>query len=279
MKKASACLVHRLVFGCLLMGCVVLGCRAPGPGAALSPDDPRPDALVQALRTRAASHQTMRGTARLSLDAEDLRFRRPQRMAVKRPAHLRVEILGLFGQLAAVLVTDGEVYQYFDVRSGEGSEGAVTSDLLWRLARVDLAPAEVVELLLGAPLPGPGLVRAGAVESREGAVAILFEDTARRARQRFEFDALGRLLRLESFDEAGTLSWEARFEDYREVEGTPFAHDVQLRFPRVSARASLSFKRVQLGPELSDELFVLTLPERSAQREQGAQHPAQRRAL
>jgi hypothetical protein len=278
-KKASACLVHRLAIGCLLVGAVAAGCRGPGPGVALSPDDPRPAALEQALRARAGARQTLRGTARLSLDAEDLRFRRPQRMAVKRPAQLRVEILGLFGQLAAVLVTDGAVYQYFDARSGEGSEGRVTPNLLWRLARVDLAPAELVELLLGAPLPAAGLQRAGAVERSEGAVTLLFEDVGRRPRQRFGFDALGQLLSVESFDETGETSWEARFEDYREVEGTPFAHDVRLIFPRVSARASLAFKRVQLGPELEDELFVLTLPERSAGRDGPASESRERGAL
>ena len=73
--------------------------------------------------------------------------------------------------------------------------------------------------------------------------------------------------------------WEARFEDYREVEGTAFAHDVQLVFPRVSARASLAFKRVQLGPELDDELFVLTLPERSAVGDGSAAGSRERGAL
>ena len=69
----------------------------------------------------------------------------------------------------------------------------------------------------------------------------------------------------------------ARFADYRDVstegEGAaarPFAHDVDLDFPRVDANAHFRFKQVSLPADIPDALFELKLPERGARRAQAA---------
>ena len=50
-------------------------------------------------------------SGRVSVEAPDFRFSRPQRLAVREPADLRIETLAMFGQIAAILVTDGAHYQ------------------------------------------------------------------------------------------------------------------------------------------------------------------------
>ena len=164
MKRAAA-----LATGVLLAAAAVVSCATAPPephdpfeqGRLLAADDPRVTALLAGLRTAAAERRSLIASARLSLDAPDLRFRRPQRLAVRRPADLRIEILGLFGQIAAVLVTDGHRYQLWngskqaDAKSGL-EQGEVTRELLWSVARVDLLPAEANPRISRISPPGCG---------------------------------------------------------------------------------------------------------------------------
>ena len=243
---------------------LLAACQAPIPSATELPEnDPRAASLMAALETTAANRRSLRAEARFSLDAPDLRLRRPERLVVERPAKLRVEISGLFGQVAAVLVTDGERYQFLEASRGQIEQGVVDAALLWRLARIDLEPQEAVSLLLGAPEPLPGFARTGAVALSDGSLAVSLGG-GNGARQHFLFDAKGRPTRVTLSDADGEPVWDARFENYKEVNGTFFAHDILLTFPRVDAHASVQFKKVELNPDLSGVVFVLQLGDRSS---------------
>jgi outer membrane lipoprotein-sorting protein len=212
----------------------------------------------------------MRGRLRIAVDAKDLRYRASQRVAARRPGQLRIEVLGPFGQIAAVLVTDGDRYQFFDPAARSLDSGLVTPGLLWERARVDLRPDEVVALLLGALRAGPGLTLAAAERFGNGWVRLRLDDRRGLPRQRFEFDARGQLRLVANANAAGELDWEARFDDYREVDGRRFAFDARLSFPRLGADTRLRFSGVELDPELPDEVFQLQLPPRvSATPERG----------
>jgi hypothetical protein len=247
--------------------CLAIACRTPGPGTLLSVEDPRPALLLESLYQNAEARVALRGSARLALEAPDLRFNRPQRIAVERPGRLRVEILGLFNQLAAVLVTDGDFYQLYTAGESELEEGVVSKDLLWRVARVDLAPSEAVDLLLGTPKPAPGLLLGPARIHDDGAISFAQVDADRAPRQRFRFDAAGRVRLVEILDRFGGLVRRETFDDYRSLTGPDgevreFAFDISLDFPRVDAKAKLEFKSVELSGGLDDALFELKLPDR-----------------
>jgi hypothetical protein len=248
------------------------GCRtlAPPPPVPLPPGDPRPQALLEALEARARSRDSVRAEGRLSVDAPDLRFGSSRlRVAAERPARLRVEVVApLFGQLLWVLVTRGDHYQYFDPDAPALYEGPVTPYLLWEVARVDLAPREAVELLLGAARPEPGLHVLAAEERPDGWLEVSLADGSERLRQRLAFDAAGLLRRLASFAPSGALLRDIRLDDYRDVGGVPFAHETDLHFPPFETRATFSFVDVEVDADLPDELFVLRLPERSAEAEE-----------
>jgi hypothetical protein len=239
------------------------GCRtlAPfEPGTSIAVGDPRIEMLLGELERRGEGRRSMRALARLSLDAPDLRFHRPQRVVVERPDRLRVEVLGLFSQVAAVLVTGDGDYQFYDVGSRALEQGAVTPELLWRVARVELRADEAVELLLGAPSRWPDSVAVGARELDDGSIAIALADAAGGLRQRLRFDADGRLRQLSLFGDAGQPRWEASFDDYRALEGGPFAFRVELHFPSLEAHAVFTFKNAELNPDLPEDVFNLRLP-------------------
>lgn len=252
----------------LLALCLLAACRTPSPGVPMAPEDPRPAALLGAWMARADGRPALRARARLDLDAPDLSLDRPQRLAVARPARMRVEVLGLFDQIAAVVVTDGDTYQVYDARSHDLEEGPVGPHLLWRVARVDLEPREAVDLVLGSPRPDPALRSGGAKLFEDGAIAFARLDERGVVRERYRFDAAGRLSELSRANRAGQMVWRARYADYRPIAAIgggqePFAHEVTLEFPRVEARARLVFKQVALVPDLPDELFSLRIPARA----------------
>jgi len=238
------------------------GCRTPLPETRLGEGDPRPQQLLEILGASREAVPALRARARVAIDAPDLKLSRPQRLAVARPGRLRVEVLGLFGQLAAVLVADRGRYQLYEAGQSEIQEGRVSPSLLWRVARVDLEPGEAVDLLLGSPRPGPGLRVVGARGLGNGGIAFDRVDGEGRLRERYVFDAQGRLAETERVDRAGERIWGARFGEYRAVNSAgggsrEFAFQVELDFPRVEGKAKLDFQQVDLVAELPDGLFRL----------------------
>jgi hypothetical protein len=184
-------------------------------------------------------------------------------MAVERPDRMRVEVLGLFSQLAALLVSKDGRYQLYEAGQEEWEEGPVTADLLWRVARIDLTPNDAVAILLGAPHIGAELSPGTSRWDQDAFLSIDLIDEQRRLRERVVFDASGELRELTRFDTIGALVWQARFDDHRPLEGGDggvrnFAHRVELDFPNQRASALLTFQAVELDPDLDAALFELS---------------------
>jgi len=294
------------ILAVLSLGLVVAGCRSfpragvTLPGVPLAIDDARAEQVLAAHLARVDARTGLRGSARVALRGPDFKLNRPQRVVVERPARLRFEVVGLFDQLAAVLVTDGEVFGFYDASTGEILRGAVSPDLLWDLARIDLAPAEAVGLLLGAPAPGAGLARA-AVWLEDGTrIALGFAAPGPRAAdvcrtddrralvdpvcflapaaleaggEIFVFDEAGRLVELRALGPQGAVRHVARFEafeatgsvadegeDAQASASEAFAHRVTIRSPEVGAEARFDWKRVMFDGPISDRFFVLPDP-------------------
>ena len=234
-------------------------------GLPLGVDDPRPGQLMAALEQQIRDRTALRGRARLSVEAPDLSFSRPQRMAVERPGRLRVEVLGLFDQVAALLVTRDEIYQFYDARSGRFEQGRADPGILWRVARIDLSPEEAVGLLLGAPVIEPGLFLADAHGYKDGGVAVSRRDRRGVARERYGFDGMGRLLEMQRLGAGNRIVFTVQYSDYRSLPGPgggaeSFPFDLKMEFPRVEAKARLVFKQVDLPGLLPDSLFELEKP-------------------
>lgn len=185
-------------------------------------------------------------------------------MAVERPGRLRVEVLGLFDQVAALVVTRDETYQFYDVRSGRLEEGRADPEILWRVARIDLSPEEAVGLLLGAPVIEPGLFLADARGYKDGRVAIARRDGRGVVRERYVFDSRGLLLEVQRLGSRGRIIFTAHYSDYRSLTGPEgsaenFPFDLKMEFPRVEAKAKLVFKQVDLSASLPNSLFELEM--------------------
>lgn len=116
------------------------GCATAG----LSP----PAATVEGARGALSYSASLR----VSLKGPSLRARSRALVAFERPNSLRIEIPGPTGLLLVVVVKDGALAAVFprDRAVYRGSAGAADLEALLGLA---LAPAEVMDLLVGAPSP------------------------------------------------------------------------------------------------------------------------------
>lgn len=252
----------RVGIGPVLLLCAA-ACASPVPPQPLPPDDPQPVLLLQEWFGRASQRTGLRGLARLAVDRQegDVHLRGKQLILLERPAKMRVEVLGFLNQSLAVLVTDGEQYEVYRAENQAYESGEVGANWLWNEAGIALSPEEAVAVLLGAPVGETSLVPARADRDHHGRTRIELVDAGGVARQRVTFDAAGRLYGIELFDGAEDALWSAQFREYRDVEGSPFAHAIQLDVAAGLTHAEISFRDIELNPDLPSELFELRPPE------------------
>lgn len=237
-------------------------CATPRQVIPLDAADPRPAAFLEQWDAIARARHALRGRAHLVVDG-DVKVRGNQIVVLERPARLRVEVLGLLNQTAAVIATDGERFEI--LRTGDRSydTGVVHPDLLWREAHLALTPREAVELLLGGPTLDPEWEPAGAVGTvgDDGEwVRMDLVDANQRIRRRMAFDAAARLREFEVLDGVGDVLWRAQFDDYAPVGAVAFAHSIVLDIAAGNAHVEISLRDVELNPEISPEVFRIRPP-------------------
>jgi len=250
--------VKRVVIAvALLFG--VTACATSIRPQALPAGDPRPRQLLDAWVERAGARERLRALARIAVDGYDgsVRLRGKQLVILERPSRLRVEILGFLNQSLAVIATDGAAFDMFRADDQSYETGVVDERLLWNEARIDLSPEEAVAVLLGIPLFPSKLAPVNAVRDHKGRIRIDLADSRGTVVQRVSFDLVGQLRSLVVFDESGATLWEARFDAYRDVDGSAFAHLVELDVRAGTTHAEISFRNVELNPDLPVGLFRL----------------------
>jgi len=229
-------------------------------GSPIALDDARVVQRLDALRAETARRSALRAAARLSLVAPGLELSRPQRLVVQRPASLRIEVLGLFDQVAGIVATNGVEFAFVDLASDVRETGPVHDDLLWRTARVDLTPSDAVALLLGLPRLANPVVLIAARQFEDGGIGVATRAEHAGRTRWHEWDVAGRLRGAALHEPDGSAVWRARFSNWHTVGRDPFAHRVELEFPRVEARATILFRSVELTPSLLPGVFVLQVP-------------------
>jgi len=250
--------VKRIAVAAALL-CWVSACATPVSFQHLPPGDPRPGQLLDDWVARASQRQRLRGLARLAVERRDgsVQLRGKQLVVVERPSRLRVEILGFLNQSLAVIATDGERFEVYRAEDQSYEAGEVDEHLLWNEAGIDLSPDEAVAVLLGVPISEPLPAPTSALRDRDGRIRIDLADLRGLVVQRVTFDPAGRLHAFEVLDESGGSAWTAQFGAYRDVGGSPFAHTIGIDVRSGMTRAEISFRNVELNPDLPPELFHL----------------------
>ncbi len=250
--------MQRVAAGAALL-CLASACATPLAYRPLSEHDPRPRQLLDVWVERAAERQRLRALARLAVERADgsASLRGKQLVVLERPSRMRVEILGFLNQSLAVIATDGEGFEVYRAEDRSYESGVADERLLRDEAGIDLSPEEAVAVLLGVPISEPLPAPARALGDADGWVRIDLTAGPDIAAQRVTFDAEGRLRALEVLGDSGATVWSAHFDAYRDVEGAAFAHSIALDVHSGATRAEISFRDVELNPELPPGLFRL----------------------
>ncbi len=234
----------------------VSACRTlPETLRPLPAGDPRPAALLLELGTRFEARRALRAQLRMAVDGPAGSGRSRLRLAAARPARLRVEVRGLFGETLALLVTDGHRYILLAPGEGRQERGPVYDGLLLEAAGLDLRPEEAVSLLLAVPPVERGARPRGAVALGDGGLRFSVEGARGDSFAELEFDRFGRIRRWIRRSAAGDPVFEVAFLDWRDDPGEAFPFRREVVFPATGTRASLDFRRVELLRDLPAALF------------------------
>lgn len=238
---------------------LTVGCRtAPVvESEVLAAGSPAVQTALAEFLVQAEAHRSMRGSARIALEgAWGASFAR-HLVVLERPAHVRMEVMGLAGQRIAVLATDGQRFDLYRAETASVESGLVHPGLLAEVGGVPLTPAELVALLLGA-LPMRVDELRSAVRGGDGRLALTWSGPEGEQLSAI-LDAEGRLQTLRLEDASGVERVLAAYADRRPADGGFFAHQVTLDFAGRGLRAEVNFRQVELDPELPEGLFRLQL--------------------
>ena len=252
-----------------LAALLAVGCHPRTPPPDLSLD---PAALLSQLAAAQSSVRTVQGEARVSYRAPRGSATVRQFAAAERPDRVHLEELDFFGNPAAVLVTGGGRFSFYDAREKVLYRGPATPSNLARLVPVPLSAEDLVAVLLGgAPLEPDGAeVRAdpdgGAVRLRldggDAALEVWVGAGARAVRAARQI-AGG----------AGPGSWEVAFSAFRERGGVPFPGVVSLRSAPAHVEVELSWTELEVNGALDPGLFRQLEPPRGARVEEVGDGP------
>ena len=248
----------------VVLSITLAGCRTPGlapvPPAPVPPGlDERVAEYLDALAARHDSVSALRARARSEArGASGDAFSR-QLLLLERPARMRIEVLGLLGQRALVLATDGRHYEVFRAGVPGIEQGEVHPGVLWDVAGVPLAPDTAVSILLAAPeQPAGGAPPRVRWDGGSGEAVVAYPDHT------FHFDGPGRL-RGYRWHPDGHDWVVARYDDWRPAQAgendAAFPHTIVLDFPSNGGRVRVALSDVELNPALDAALFRLRAPE------------------
>ncbi|HVO18026.1 MAG TPA: DUF4292 domain-containing protein [Anaeromyxobacter sp.] len=246
-----------------------VGCHPRTPPPDLSLD---PAALLSQLAAAQAMVRTVQGEARV-------RYRSPrgsatvrQFAAAERPDRVHIEELDFFGNPAAVLVTGGGSFSFYDARQKVLYQGAATPRNLERLVPLPFSAPDLVAILLGGAPLVPQAGGEARADPEDGAVRLRLPQGD--VSEEVWVGAGARALRAsrQVAGGAGPGSWEATFSAFRERAGAPFPGVVAIRSPPAHVEVELTWTEVEVNGELDPGLFRLE-PPRGARVEEVGEGP------
>jgi hypothetical protein len=232
----------------------VAACQTPPPAAPawtpLAAGDARAAERLAWLRAYVPARRSLRANARVSLSGAAGESFSRQLVLAERDAKLRIEVIGVLGQRALVLASDGAEYDLYRAETGKIETGPVDAGVLWRIARIPLLPSEAVGLLMAAPALLEEAPSAAAGPA--GELRLAWPDRS------VTFDAAGRLTEAHVLAGAGGEELaRATYGDWRGEGASAFPYRIALDFAFQKGGALIEFRDAELNAVLEPEWFRL----------------------
>jgi outer membrane lipoprotein-sorting protein len=237
-----------------LAGCV----RAPPPD--LSRD---PAALLSEVRAAQSRVARVRGSARVHVDSPNGRGTVQEMVVAAKPDRLRLETLDFFGNVAAVLVADGERFALYDAQERTFYRGAPTPENVSRLLPVVMPPEMIVTILCGSAPLLAGQPLSVEVDRSQLVLTLAQGDLGQRL-------AIGEGAAVEASQvrrapgpgqegAGGTSGYELRFGDFRRRDGVRFPAEAFLRAGKATVELAWG-DDLEIDPPVDDAVFRLEPP-------------------
>lgn len=260
----------RLLAGTLLL---LSGCaRAPLLGPPAAPPD---SARVRALLASGGETRSLRGTYEVEMTRPGERVVFDAILAIRGPADLRIEVLGVIGGPRVLATVDGGRFAAYDADRHEYLTGTANAANLEAALGAPLDPEVFARVLLG---------RAAAIDPNEEPEAaadgpferVTVRDAAGRSLRLWAEPDAAHARRLSLADAEGAETFAAEFEGWTEprAAGAPsLPSRLSLSFPTSGTRLTLALDEAEANPVLPDRLFRLRRPPGARQRDLDAEPP------
>ena len=214
--------------------------------------------LVEEVRLSNERIRSLQGIARVDWIYQGKRLRTRQAIALAKPGFMRLETLNFLNQPLLILTTDGVTLQAISLSENRFYRGAV-SEGLTHFMGLRMGSEELVSLILGEiPLRGDATIN---YDSRRGLYRLTFPPSARWETETFWIDPKTlRVLEISKTDPLGREEIRILFGPFRKRGSVTFPTKIQIELPTVDNRIRLNFRKVEINPPLSPDLFRLPIP-------------------
>jgi outer membrane lipoprotein-sorting protein len=242
----------------------VVGCGPPRVGPAppqpVSTAEISAERLLAKLDERAGSLRSFRAFAAMRYVGPTDKVAVKEVVAVRRPDHLRIEMMSAFG-VALQIASDGERLAAYHRGERTYYKGRASADNLARFTRLELALADIAMLLIGLP----------PARQRTGSPSMMFEKPpglwrvstaiAGGGLETVWFDPDTLLpVRAEETDAGGLVQYGARYASYTDVDGIDVPSEVRFEVPQQSAQIALRYSDISVNGEMGSDLFAFDPP-------------------
>jgi hypothetical protein len=231
------------------------GCppRAPPPDLSLDPAE-----LLGQVRAAQERTRSVRGEARIRIEARGFSGTVPALVAAEKPDRILVRTLDFFGNTVAVLAAADGVLSLYDARERVLYRGAATPENLARLVPVPLSPADLAVVLCGsAPLLAGAATGA---EAGRGFVSLALAGDG--STQTLRVGPGAAVLRASRRGDGagGAGTYELAFDGLDRLEGQRFPAEVALSADAPRVRMRLAWVDVEPGAALDPAVFSPPTP-------------------
>jgi outer membrane lipoprotein-sorting protein len=235
----------------------------PPASVSLSPPSVAPEAIVAALEHRWQNAEDLRALARVTVTSAQGRYSTRQTFFWRRPALVRLDTVGLFGQPIMTLVADPARASIYYPQQGMFLQGPATATTLARVIGLPLDVEEVPPLLMGSL--GSALAGQGAttyLQTDAGLYLLRFLDPDGGLIQDVWVEPEQFLPRRAlRYTDRGVPAVDIAYSDFRHItERFPFPFELAIWVADVETEVRIQFLTVELNPGLPPSVFQLTPP-------------------
>jgi outer membrane lipoprotein-sorting protein len=206
--------------------------------------------------------RALKGIAKVKVKSPEESFSVKEFISAQSPNLLRLETLNPLGHPVFYAVTDGKEIFIFIPSENKFYRGSASPETLSLFIPLRLSIDELVPIFLGRmPLID---YDDGKVSCEEGdgfySLQLLTEDRSEKQLLKVSADNLT-VMESKTYKQGGELIISVQFGDYEMIGDVLFPKRISVFIPHDETRVVISYKKLEILPEISPDAFRLTAPQ------------------